>query len=107
MNVKQHTLHTFCLLLALTFITVGSLSIVCAYHHGIDELNQHHQTSTHSTHSTLFCSFLSKLSSQVVITTLALSVFAYDLFSSYSFKVHDGSSFLLTKNSLARSPPTL
>ncbi len=107
MNVKQHTLHTFCLLLALTFITVGSLSIICAYHHGIDDIDQHHQTSTHSTHSTLFCSFLSKLSSQVVLISLALGVFAFGLFSSHSFKVYDGFSFLLTKKSLARSPPTL
>jgi hypothetical protein len=91
--------------MALTFMTVGSLSIVCAYHHGIDDIDQHHQTSTHSTHSTLFCSFLSKLSSQVLIASPAFTQLLSDIVYINPIESNDGLSSLPIRIALARSPP--
>ncbi len=103
-NMKKGFLQTFCLVLVLTFFAVGSLSIACAYHHGMDGLDHRQQTTSHST---LFCSSFSKLSSQVLITSFAPAILTCDLSSSNPIKVHDVFSLLLAENHLARSPPIL
>ncbi len=102
--MKKTVLHIFCLVLVLTFSTIGSLSIVCAYHHGIDGPDQRQQSSGHTT---LFCSSLSKLSSQVLLISSAISTICCDLASSHSILSDHQSSILLVQNSQARSPPTL
>lgn len=100
--MKRAFLQTCCLVLVLTFSAVGSLSIACAYHHGIDGLDHSQQTPSHRT---LFCSSLSKVSGQVLIPSVMLDLTGCEASSIYLAKSHDKFVLLLAQNYLARSPP--
>ena len=57
--MKRFLSYTLSAFLALSFLAVTSLAIVCAYHHGINGLDQRQQSTSHST---LFCQMFSKAS---------------------------------------------
>jgi hypothetical protein len=99
---RQVVVQLFCLMIGLTFIVVGSISVTCAYHHGIDGPEKPQQTS-----SSLFCFSLSKLSHQVQISSSGYTLFYYDQFYVNLVKSNEDLDSNWAKNTPARSPPYL
>jgi hypothetical protein len=100
--VKRSLYYTLTTALVATFFLVTSLAVICAYHHGIDGLDQSQQGSSHST---LFCPLLSKVSSHVIIVSSVLGLFSFEWLIGNLVKSTGKISLLLEENRLARSPP--
>jgi hypothetical protein len=101
--MKRSLTYTVSTALVLAFLMVTTLAMVCAYHHGIDGLDQRPQSGSHTT---LFCPTFSKVSGLALMITSGLNDYRLkelkaELFQSSLLFL---SSFV--QDHLARSPPT-
>lgn len=100
--MKRSLAYTLSAVLALSFLVVTSLAIVCSYHHGINGLDQRQQSASHST---LFCPMLSKVGGLSLMIAsgpggFVISELRGDIIQPIEFL---SSAFL--QDQLARSPP--
>jgi len=73
--MKRFLIYTFSTALVLAFLVVTTLAMVCAYHHGIDGLDQRSQSNSHTT---LFCPSLSKISGLVLMIASGAGGFTFE-----------------------------
>lgn len=89
-----------CLMIGLVFLGVGSISVTCAYHHGIDGPEKPQQAS-----SSLFCSSLSQLSHPVQHSSPGYALFYNEQVYGQIIQSKDDMTSLFVGKTLARSPP--
>ena len=101
--MKRSLSFTLSAVLALAFLVVTSLAIVCSYHHGIDGLDQRQQSASHST---LFCPMFSKVSGLSLIIASGPGGFTFAELRGEIIRSIDLVSSSFVQDHLARSPPS-
>ncbi len=101
--MKRSHAYTLSAVLALSFLVVTSLAIVCSYHHGIDGLDQRQQSASHGT---LYCPSLSKVSGVALMIASLANGFALEGQQQALVQPSCACSCSVVQNPLARSPPS-